>query len=412
MSVVSSGLFGMISGSAMANVVVDGMVTIPMMKRIGYGSAFAGAVEAVASSGGTITPPVMGTIAFLMSAMLNVPYADIAIAAAIPALLYYFSIYMQIDLRAAKLGLRGLPRHELPSLKEEFRKGWEFIVPLLALVISIFILKWDVNRCGLFTIVVTLIVSLFRKQTRSKLSFTKLVDVLEEAFRGVLTVGAVMAQAGVILAALVVTGLGPRISAALIDLAGGNLFILVLLTAIVCYLMGMGVDILGAYIILAALVAPSMEHLGVPLFVSHFFILYMCAIGFFTPPLAPAAFVAGAIAKADPFRVGFIAMRLGIIVFLVPFIIIYDPALLLIGSVGNVVLAVLTALAGVFMLAVGIEGYLFGMVNWLQRILLMAAGLLMIVPGALTDAIGVVVGVAVLLFHWRSSRVYTTVKSV
>jgi len=409
---IASAMFGTLSGSAVANVVVTGSVTIPMMKRIGYGPAFAGAVEAVASSGGTITPPVMGTIAFLMSAMLNVPYADIAIAAALPALLYYFSIYMQIDLRAARLGLRGLPRHELPSLKEEFRKGWEFTIPLLALVVSIFILNWDVNRCGLFTIVVTLIVSLFRKQTRSKLGFMKLVDVLEEAFRGVLTVGAVMAQAGVILAALVVTGLGPRISAALITLAGGNLFILVLLTAIVCYLMGMGVDILGAYIILAALVGPSMEHLGVRLFVAHFFILYMCAIGFFTPPLAPAAFVAGAIAKADPFRVGFIAMRLGIIVFLVPFIIVYSPALLLIGSVGEVLQAVVTALVGVFILAVGIEGYLFSNVKWIERIPLIGAGLLMIVPGAVTDAIGAAIAVIMLFFHWRRSRHFGTAKIV
>ena len=227
-----------------------------------------------------------------------------------------------------------------------------------------------------------------------------------------LTVGAVMAQAGVILAALVVTGLGPRISAALITLAGGNLFILVLLTAIVCYLMGMGVDILGAYIILAALVGPSMEHLGVPLFVAHFFILYMCAIGFFTPPLAPAAFVAGAIAKADPFRVGFIAMRLGIIVFLVPFIIVYSPALLLIGSVGEVLQAVVTALVGVFILAVGIEGYLFSNVKWIERIPLIGAGLLMIVPGAVTDAIGAAIAVIMLFFHWRRSRHFETAKIV
>jgi TRAP transporter 4TM/12TM fusion protein len=408
---IASAMFGTLSGSAVANVVVTGSVTIPMMKRIGYGPAFAGAVEAVASSGGTITPPVMGTIAFLMSAMLNVPYADIAIAAALPALLYYFGIFMQIDLRAARLGLRGLPRHELPSVREEFKKGWEFTVPLLALVVSIFLLNWDVNRCGLFTIVVTLIVSVFRKQTRSKLGFMKLVNVLEEAFRGVLTVGAVMAQAGVILAALVVTGLGPRISAALINLAGGNLFILVLLTAVVCYLMGMGVDILGAYIILAALVGPSMEYLGVRLFVSHFFILYMCAIGFFTPPLAPAAFVAGAIAKADPFRVGFIAMRLGIIVFLVPFIIVYAPALLLIGSFREVIQAVVTSLGGVFILAVGIEGYLFRNVSWVGRILLIGAGLLMIVPEPMTDAIGAAMGFVILLFHWRSSKASNAVKA-
>jgi len=407
-AVIGSGMFGTLSGSPLANVAVTGAVTIPMMRRVGYGAPYAGAVESVSSTGGTITPPIMGTLAFLMAAMLNVSYTSIAIAAAIPAFLYYFAIFVQIDLRAARLGLLGLPRHELPSLKEEFKKGWEFTIPLLVLIILLFLLRWSVTLSGVCAIFLTLVIGLFRKRSRLKLRFTKLVDCQENAFRDVLTVGTVMAQAGVVLAALVVSGLGPRISAALVALAGGNLLFLIILTAIVCYLMGMGVDILAAYIILAALIGPSMELLGVPMFVSHFFIVYMSMIAFFTPPLCPAAFVAGAIADTNPFRVGFYAMRLAIVIFLIPFIIVYDPALLLIGSTGQIVQATFTALAGVFLLSVGIEGYLFGGISWLQRILLIGAGVIMIVPEAFTDFVGAAFGFVVLLFHWWRQRASAT----
>ena len=400
---IASAVFGTLSGSPVANVVVTGSITIPMMKRIGYSPEFAGAVECVASTGGNIMPPIMGVVAFIMADMINVPYADITIAAIVPAFLYFLAIFMQIDLRAAKENLKGLPRHELPSFSAELKKGWELLLPPLVLVVLIFILRWPVAMSGVYTILALIVVSMFRK--RHRFTVAGFINCLEEGFRSVLSVGVLMALAGVLMATVIVTGLGPRISAGLVTLAGNNLLLLLILTGIGCYVMGMGISILGSYILLAALVAPSLEALGVPLMVAHFFILYMITLGFFTPPLCPVAFVAAPLAGAPPFRIGFNAMKLGIILFFVPFILVYDPTLMLVGRIGEIALSIVTAVIGVLALSVGLEGFLIGKTNWLQRILFLVTGIIMIMPGLLTNAIGLSTISGLMIWHlWGSRR--------
>ena len=401
-AVLGSALFGTISGSPVANVVVTGSITIPMMKRVGYEPHFAGAVESVASTGGNIMPPIMGVVAFIMATMINVPYTTIAIAATLPAILYFFAVYMQVDLHAAKAGIRGLPRYQLPKLALEFKSNWELMIPLVVLVMLIFVLRLPLAMSGAYTILALLLVSLFRKQHR--LGIKDFIECLEDGFRSALSVSVLMALAGIILAALVVTGLGPRISAGLVALAGNNLLLLVLLTAVACYVMGMGVSILGSYILLAALVGPALVSFGIPVMAAHFFILYMITSGFFTPPLCPVAFVAAPIAGATPFRIGFTAMRLGIVAFLVPFIIVYNPALILVGELGDIIVAALTALIGVFALSVGLEGYLFRRINLLQRLFLLGSSIFMIIPGTLTDSIGASIIAMIIAWHWRDSR--------
>lgn len=401
-AIVGSALFGTISGSPMANAAVIGSVTIPLMKDAGYQPEFAGAVESVASTGGAIMPPIMGAVAFVMADMISLPYSKIALAATIPAVLYFVALFVQTDLRAARERLHGIPRDKLPSPLAALRHEWEFLLPFLALIIFLFVLRFPVTLSGVYAILITILVSLFRKEHR--LGAKAYVDSLESSFRHTLEVAVLTSLAGVIVAGLMVTGLGPRLSAALVALCGNSMLLLVILSGVVCYIMGMGVSLIVSFVLLSALVGPALVSFGVPLLAANFFIFYMNASTFFTPPFSPVTFVTGPMAGASPFRVGLQAMRLGIVCFIVPFILIYNPALLLIGPPLEVALAAVTAVIGIFTLSVGIEGYLFARCNWLQRLLFIGGGLAMIIPGWLTDLIGVIITALVMTWHWQSSR--------
>ncbi|MFH1002878.1 MAG: TRAP transporter fused permease subunit [Chloroflexota bacterium] len=401
-AIVGSALFGMLSGSPSANVMVTGSVTIPLMKSVGYKPYYAGAIESVASSGGAITPPVMAGAVFVMAELVGLPYAKIATIAAIPALLYFLSLFFQVDLQAAKQGLRGLPPEQLPSLKSALKGGWELIVPLVVLCLLLFMLRYPAEIAATYTIGALVAISLFRK--RHRINLKRFIDGLMESLQSIMGIACIIALSGLLLAVLTVTGVGPKLSSGIVTLFGGNMLFLLIAAAIACYIMGMGIAFVASYILVAALVAPALVRLGLPVLAAHFFIMYMTISTNFTPPFCPAAFVASSIAKAHPFRIGFQAMRLGIVCFLVPFIVVYNPALILIGGTREVVVAIFTAIIGVFGLSAGIEGYLLSRMSWLQRILFIAGGLAMAIPGMLTDIIGIGILALAILWQWASRR--------
>lgn len=401
-AIVGSALFGMLSGSPTANVAVTGSITIPLMKRTGYSPTFSGAVEAVASTGGQIMPPIMGSIAFVMASLLGVSYRTVALAAAIPAALYFVALFTQTDLRAAKDGLRGMEKSALPSFMTALKGGWEFVIPIILLVTLLFGLRYPPSLVGVYSIGMLILISMFRKKNR--ISLKGIVDSLEATSRAMLMIAPILAAAGIIVALLGATGLGPRMASSLVYISGGNIAVLFILAAIASYILGMGGAMIVSYIVLAVLVAPALEMVGVPLMVSHFFVFYMGLTMFFTPPVCPTAFIAAGIAKAPAFATGFQAMRLGIVTFLVPFILIYNPALILIGEPIQIALATITAVIGVFALSVGVERYLFTKVSWLQSILAISAGITMMVPGWTSDVIGIGLLGLLLLWQWRSRK--------
>ncbi|MDP2647295.1 MAG: TRAP transporter permease [Desulfobacterales bacterium] len=399
-AIVGSALFGTLSGSPVANVTVTGTFTIPLMKSVGYSPSFAGAVEAVASTGGAIMPPIMGAVAFIMADMLQVTYNEIALAATIPAVLFFLALFIQTDLRAAKEGLRGLPRKDLPSLTTTLINGGELLLPFVLLIVLLFVLRYPPEEAGVYTIAGLIVVSMLRKKHR--ISPGRLMDGLYGGLRASLEVSAVIAVAGIIVAMVTVTGVGVKLSSGLVTLAGNSLLLLVIISGVASYIMGMGVSLLVAYVLLATLVAPAMIKLGVLPMVAHFFIMYMGATTFFTPPYCPAAFVASPLAGASPFRIGLQAMRLGIVCFIVPVILVYNPALILVGSPETIILAAVSAVIGVISLSAGIEGYLFSGLSRVQQLLCLGAGTIMIFPGLYTDIAGAAAFGFVIAWQWRS----------
>lgn len=386
--VFASSLFGTVSGSAVANVVVDGPITINMMKSLGYRASFAGGVEAAASNGGQIMPPVMGAAAFLMAEILGVPYWSVAVAAFLPALLYYIALYFMLDFEAAKTGLRGLDKERIPPFFKTLKEGWFFLIPIVVLLFLIGQLGYNVAKSGLYATLVLVAVSYLRKETR--LSLSKIKSALEQGALAFADLGPAAGVIGIIMSAVSLTGLGMTLSSGLIDASGGHLWLLLVLTAIASIIMGMGASTLLVYIVLAMFVAPAIIKMGVEPLAAHLFIFYFGCMSLVTPPVALAAYAAAVIAKADYWKTGWEASRLGIVGYIAPFIFVYQPALLLQGSTGEVLLAAATAVIGTIALAGAMSGYFFGSVSWWQRIALGAGSLTLIYPGWKTDLIGLV----------------------
>ncbi len=384
--VFASSLFGTVSGSAVANVVVDGPITINMMKRLGYRAAFAGGVEAAASNGGQIMPPVMGAAAFLMAEILGIPYWSVAVAAFLPALLYYVALYFMLDFEAAKTGLSGLDKEEIPPFFETLREGWFFLIPIVVLLFFIGYLGYNVAKSGLYATVSLVAVCYLRKETR--LSLSKIKSGLEQGALAFADLGPAAGVIGIIMSAVSLTGLGMTLSSGLIEASGGHLWLLLVLTAIASIVMGMGASTLLVYIVLAMFVAPAVIKMGVEPLAAHLFIFYFGCMSLVTPPVALAAYAAAVIAKADYWKTGWEASRLGIVGYIAPFIFVYQPALLLHGSTGEVLLAATTAVIGTIALAGAMSGYFFGSVFWWQRILLGVGSVTLIYPGWKTDLIG------------------------
>jgi TRAP transporter 4TM/12TM fusion protein len=404
-SVVSSSLFGTVSGSAVANVAVDGAITIPMMKRAGYPAHVAAAIEAVASNGGQVMPPVMGAAAFLMAEFLNIPYGQIALAAAIPALLYYLALFTQVDLEAAKHGLGGLPAAEIPKFRSVMRLGWVFLFPLGFLIYTLMFQNWEAGKAGMATVVLTFIVGTLQKETRPSLK--GILTCIEETGRTLLDIIVITALAGLVIGALQLSGLTFKLSLILVTLSGGNVLLLLALTAFVCILLGMSLPTTVVYITLAVLVGPALTQLGVDPLAAHLFLFYFGMLSLITPPDCLATYTAAAIAHSDFWKTGWTGMRLGIAAYVVPFVFALHPALILKGAWNEIAFAVVASSVGTFLLAVGCAGHLFRSLDWLKRGLFCVAGLLLMLPTwqgpwLIADTVGLLLGAG--LFFWEKSK--------
>ena len=377
-AVVGSALFGTVTGSPIAEIGVVGSFTIPLMKRIGYSPVFAGAAEAAAACGGVIDPPVMGAVAFVMADFTGIGYGKIAVAAILPAILYYLSIFFQLDLRAAATGLVGLPKSELPRVREALKESWLLGIPLAVLVIWMMVLDEEPTTSVFIALGALIFLTLF--SARNRFTLSKVIKSLEKAGTSMIDITPVCALAGLIVGSITLTGLGINLSSLLVTLSGGSLLVLSILTAVAIYIMGMGVAAIASYILMAVLVAPAMVQMGVPVLVAHFFIFYVGVSMFITPPYAPAAYVAAAMAGANPMRVGYQAMRLAIVAYLVPFVSIFQPALLWQGTPLEIATAAVTATIAVYALSVGFEGYCLAPLKWPERMVWLAGGFLLFIP--------------------------------
>lgn len=397
-AVVSSCFFGMISGSSVANTVTTGSFTIPLMKRTGYKPEFAGGVEASASTMGQIMPPIMGAAAFLMAEFLGLPYIKICIAAAIPALLSFFSTFMQVHFRAVLKGIKGLPRADLPNVRQTFAMGWHHLISIVVLIYFL-ALNYSPERAVFWALIVTIVVSATRKHTR--MSGNDLLDALRDGAVGSVEVAAACAAAGIIIGCITVTGLGLKFSQLIIDLSGGHLLFALPLTMLACLALGMGVPTTAQYIIISTLAAPALMHLGVEAIAAHLFIFYFGTRADITPPVALAAYAGAGIAGSNPMKTGYAAFQLGLAGYIIPFMFVYGPELLIIpsSSVFKIVLATTTAIIGVYCLAAAVQNCLFIKTARHERLILFVVAFLLIKPGLLTDIAGMVLFAAVIILQ-------------
>ncbi|MDK2816848.1 MAG: hypothetical protein PWR22_1477 [Moorella sp. (in: firmicutes)] len=389
MAVVASGLFGSISGSALANVATTGQITIPMMKKIGYRPHFAGAVEAVASTGGQIMPPVMGAAVFIMSEYTGIPYITILKNAILPAILYYAAVMFMVHLEAVKTGLKSLSSDELPKIRNLWKRLYLFIP--LVVIVGTLVTGFSPMYAVLVSLVSILLVAAIKPETR--MGIKAIGQSLINGVRGALEVAMACACAGIIVGIASYTGLGLKITSVLIDVAQGNFTLALIITMVATLILGMGLPTTPAYIVVAALMVPALIKLNITTIAAHLFAFYFANIANITPPVALAAYTAAGLANADAFKTGITAFKLGIAAYIVPFMFVFNPALLLIGiSPAALVQAAITSMVGVYFLAAATEGWLRGKTNLLERLLLFGASVMLINPGILTDLMGLVLG--------------------
>lgn len=377
-AVVASGLFGTFSGAVGANVATTGTFTIPMMKNTGYEADFAAGVEASASNGGMLMPPVMGAVAFIMAEMLAIPYFEICIVAFTPAILYYVCMFMQVHFEACRKGLHGLPPSDVPSFKNTIKVGWLHFIPVLILIYFMFALKYSPELSAFWATISILLVTAFSKKTR--LNLQKIMNAMEASGKVVVQVGLACAMAGIIMSSVSLTGVAFLLSGEIVRIAGGSLFLLLFLAAIASFVLGMGMTSIPCYIFVALMVAPALIQMGIAPIAAHLFVFWLALGSFITPPVCIAAYVASAIAETPPMRAGLRATMVGIGIYVIPFVFIYNPALLLNGSPVEILLAVIASLIGIIALAAGLEGFLFKRTAWWQRALLLIGGIMMFVP--------------------------------
>ena len=393
-AVVSSSLFGTVSGSAVANVMVDGPITIPLMKRTGFHPPFAAAVEAVASTGGQLMPPIMGAAAFVMAEFLAVPYAQVALWAAVPALLYYVAVFFAVHFVAKREGLAGVPRAELPRLPRVVVERGHLFLPIVIILFGLF-LGYSAPLCALVAALACLPVALLRRTTRRGISWQSVFGALEEGARNTLAVAMACACAGIVIGCVTITGLGITFTQVVIALAQNSLLLALVLTAMAGIVLGMGMPTTPAYIVMVSLLVPAIVKLGAVTPAAHMFAFYFAILSAITPPVALAVFAAASLAKADMWATGWAAMRAAAPAYIVPFMFVYEPALLLIGDWTTSLHATLTASLGVILLSAGLFGYLLRPASAWQRAVLIVAALLLIKPGWITDLAGLALALAV-----------------
>ena len=421
-AVISSALCGMVSGSSVGNTVTTGSVTIPMMKKTGYKPEFAGAVEAAASTGGQIMPPIMGAAAFLMAEYMDLPYAEVAVKAILPAILYFTGIFIAVHLEAKKLGLHGISRSELPK--------WGYLAKNIYLILPLILLVWLVSSgaktmafSAALSILAAFVIGFVHKLLENirtmgvkkailstvKSTILSAIDALAAGAKGAITVAVACAMAGMIAGCITVTGLASILINAIVQLAGNATIVGLVLTMVCCIVLGMGVPTTANYCIMASTCAPILIQLGFPAVAAHFFVFYFGIVADITPPVALAAYAGSAIAKSNPMKTGLNATKLAIAAFIVPYIFAYNPSMLFVGDVAwyDVIIISITALLGLFGIAAALNGYLYRKIPVILRIALVAGGLGMMIPGLASDLIGLAVVAAVVAFQYFSNKKQT-----
>ncbi len=381
-SVFASCIFGSISGSTVSNIVTTGVITIPLMKKGGYKAHVAGAIEAVASTGGQLMPPVMGAAAFLMAEFLSIPYREIILAALIPAILYYFALFLEADLEAARNGIDAVEKSKIPRVGPVLKSGWYFPLPFLVLVFGLF--WWnDLPELAALRAILVIVVGgiVFGYQGR-RLDASQLFSALVSTGLAVLDIIMIGAAAGMVIGILYISGISFGLTMALVQLAGTNLLVLLVCSAVICIILGMGMPTVGVYVLLATMVAPALIECGIEPIAAHLFILYFGMMSMITPPVAIGAFAASTISESDPMRTGFAAMRFGWLPFIIPFMFVASPTLLMQGSPASILTDLLSALLGTGLVSAAVIGYLFRRIRVVTRIIFGVAGLCLILPAA------------------------------
>lgn len=419
-AVISSGFMGSINGTAVANVVGTGSFTIPLMKKIGYHKNFAGAVEASASVGGQILPPVMGASAFIMAETTGVSYGTIALAAVLPALLYYLGVMAQVHFRAGRDNLKGVPKADLPRVKEVLKERGHLLLPIIALVVFLF-QSIPVSYAAVYTILLTIVVAAFRKSTR--MGPKEILEALADGAKQSLSVMSACAVVGIIIGVVSLTSFGSVMTSSIMSIGAGSLFLTLFFTMIASMILGMGLPSIPAYIITATMAAPALANFDIPILVAHMFVFYFGLFANITPPVALAAFAGAGIAGGDPMRTGFLALRLSLAGFIVPFLFVYNPAMLMIDTTDiavnakefalpawNVILSItVTSIVGILALGAAVEGYFKTAMNWFWRIFLGVGALMMIVPETMTDIIGTIMVIIAIGFNIIQARKENTI---
>jgi TRAP transporter 4TM/12TM fusion protein len=394
---------GTITGSTTANVVGTGVFTIPLMKKVGYDKNFAGAVEAVSSNGGQIMPPVMGAVAFLISEVLQISYGVVCIAAVIPALLYFLATFIMVDLEAAKKGLKGLPKSSLRPLRDVIKEGWFHLVTLFVLIVLLVGLMYAPERSALYSLAVMIALSYMGKV---RLTPSKFVAALEEGAKGMVMVGTTCAAAGIIVGCITLTGLGAKLSTFAVSIAGSNLFLVLAMAAVSSFVLGMGMSSIPCYLMVSIIVAPILIKCGILPIAAHLFVFWWALVSFITPPVAIAAYAAASISGGDPLKTGINAMRLGITTFIIPFIFVYEPAMILEGTPFQILHVVGTSIVGIVLLSAGLIGYLITDTDWWERTLLIVGGFGLILPGWITNMGACALMIIVLLWQVKKKHSY------
>ena len=399
-SVVSSALMGSINGSAVANVVTTGTFTIPLMKKVGYRSEFAGAVEAVASTGGQLLPPVMGAAAFVMADLTGIPYSTIIIAAIIPGILYYLSLGVSVYLEADKRGLGAESSENLPKIGLVLKEGWYYAIPIIVLIVALLGFGLSANYSALYSIAVLLVIGFVKEWvTNRRLPFREVYDALVKASLSTVSVTAACACAGIVIGIVSMTGIGIKFTSIVFQLSGGNLVLMLILVMLACIVMGMGLPSTAAYIIAATVGVPSLVAAGIPELAANFFVFYFAIMSFITPPVAVAAYAAAGLADCSASKTGWLAFMLGLPGFIIPYVYVYNPALLIVDTpvVDTLIITALSTFAVVLM-SMAVIGWFKGSLNILMRILMAVAAILLFIPGPVYDIAGVILGVLLLVF--------------
>lgn len=409
-SITASSLFGSISGSAVSNVATTGIMTIPMMVKAGYTPRVAGAIEALASSGGQLMPPVMGAAAFLMAEFLQVPYGDVIVAAVVPSLLFYIALFIQAHLEAGRRGIAPVEADLIPPLLNVLAKGWHFILPFVVLIVALFRFNLSPEAAVLAALVPLIASGFFFGYEDHRLNGRTLLQAITGTGTSVVDIITICAGAGLVIGVLNMTGLGFGLTLALVELGAGNPIILLGAAAIISLILGMGMPTVGVYVLLATLVAPALVEVGIQPMAAHLFVLYFGMLSMITPPVALAAFTAASIARSEPMRTGVTAMRLGWIAYLIPFLFVADPAFILEGTVGDIALTLSTAVVGVWLASMGVIGYSAHALSWHWRVLFMIAGFCLLLPAPAfhgaewSDLLGGVLGLVLIGWTYFGSR--------